>query len=362
MSIYLQFWLLCFFPFISAWDIGSIKKGINTIEGLKPKKEGRVKYNNAQGYYLSTPKAFSGNGVQAHQCEAGYYCPGNNRRHICPIGTFSKPESGICGPCPGKNAYTASEGTTFDMMVGSACKNCLIPGNSVTKNPKSKLFECAPCPKGTYEENGKCLACKGQTNKPDADGATLCNPCLEGQQRLDGVCKDCALGTYRMMNMKTCEPCFVVTNKETAATTCNIGGPNEAYNLEKKMFEPCTSGTIKTITSTSIACARTCNKGETRDPKNPANCVPCSTGCAECKTPIHCTSCISKDDMVLLGTSPDVWDQNAPITCVKISEYSKCQRIKNNECAACVAGAKLQKNILTGKHKCVTPTLLNSFL
>ena len=63
------------------------------------------------GYYLS--------GGECHSCTEGYYCPGDNERHICNAGQYSTSGSSSCTNCPA-GSYSSSSGS-------SSCTSCSYP-------------------------------------------------------------------------------------------------------------------------------------------------------------------------------------------------------------------------------------------
>ncbi|XP_048238942.1 sushi, von Willebrand factor type A, EGF and pentraxin domain-containing protein 1-like, partial [Haliotis rufescens] len=222
--------------------------------------------------------------VSISTCPSGSYLDvSRNKCVLCPTGTYQEHERRLtCVPCP-SDFSTASEGSNSSSRCRAQCvpgsfssdgvepcslcpmgtyqtrpgsKQCdACPVGMVTKTtgengpgycicPRGNYVmdfllvkKCAPCPKGTYqdqENSHKCVYCPwglstsagGSVSKTDCRG-----PCLPGSSSSDGLqpCTPCARGSYQSSpKKKSCDPCPQghTTNATGAlrATDCTVTG------------------------------------------------------------------------------------------------------------------------------------------
>jgi hypothetical protein len=114
-------------------------------------------YSGFRAYYDQKPVTV----YTETECEANTYCVGDGFKIPCPIGTFSAPGSTQCESC----------------LAGEYLSN--------SSSSTSKVFECTPCPAGTYSttigatSSSTCVQCAVNTYSTTVGAAnsSLCLAC-----------------------------------------------------------------------------------------------------------------------------------------------------------------------------------------
>jgi hypothetical protein len=253
------------------------------------------------------------------KCEKGLYLNLGVCLNKCPP-EFA-PKDSTCVPCEDRNCRKCSSSAHF-------CEECKAP---------LKLFnnKCVDvCPSGFYNENGICKPCNKRCEL--CTSLNNCTKCKPEFNLSNGNClNNCADGKVLINNK--CIPCSD-SNCKTCLTNVNICVQcKNPFLLHENL------------------CRTICPNGYYAD--NKGNCVPCSVGCAQCKSSVSCTKC--QDDWYLhnekcIKTCPlGFFGECKERVCKKCNESCEvCSDNTSTNCKHCAKGFYLNGSSCVKAENC----------
>ncbi len=282
------------------------------------------------------------------ECQPGYKCPGETDVSMtpCEVGFYqSNYRQASCNKCTDFRANTTTGGIKSDSSSFCVCVQGKYLLNGV----------CADCAAGTYKtgignEKALCTECLAGSYNPNSGSVSMdaCKQCDVGTyQDAKGktACKSCGVGTYQNEKGKTnCKSCGVGTyQNETGKTACKSCGAG-TYQDEtgKNSCKSCGAGTYQNETG-KTSC-KSCGVGTYQNETGKNSCKSCGAGTYQDeKGKTACKSCGA-------GTYQD---EKGKTGCKSCNGCSKCDN-KTGACSECKNGYFLSKNAtcITGQEKC----------
>lgn len=182
-------------------------------------------------------------------CLAGYVKDETGTCTLCPKGTFSNEADPSCSNCPA-NTFSITEGLTQQ----SDCTSC--PSNTVSPSGSVSVSACV-ADKGHYTQEGTVIACEAGYYQ-DEIGQTSCKFCSTSFSKAE----------------------FYSLPGSTSSTSC-LACPSDSFifngNFDKASECQCDAGYTGTILNEASSCAE-CDTGTYKNAHGSAACTNCPAG------------------------------------------------------------------------------------
>lgn len=272
--------------------------------------------------------------------------------------------SSVCESCPAHSSTNALEGQLG--ILSCAC----VAGYINVATTADEII-CEPCPSGTYEVDGACVACganavstPGSTSAAAcACNATLCQQFVWGDA-CSGVCEaapypceQCDPGHYKnfvsaLGNTDSCVQCdnghYQPASGQTACVACHATRANPSLGAVEAEACVCQQGYEEVDPSPLSACAP-CNPGHFKSDIGDFACTQCSIGffVSEAQSTI-CLSCASHAPVTDANTTLSIGSTHTD-NCTCLKGYMFESGNGDGVCAACQRGSYKSS---PGDHVC----------
>jgi hypothetical protein len=226
--------------------------------------------------------------------------------------------NGICTKCSVENCRSCHTSV-------STCDDCIVPF-------KLNGNECQhTCPKGTYDDNGRCRQCQSQC--ASCESASICTSCIENFFLLNNECKNKCMNGYVAINQK-CDRCNTLFCKvcDTDRSTCL------SCDEDKVLFTK--TNDDNTVTT---ECREICGDYYFKNAYN--KCEKCTSSCLDCSES-KCRKCgdgkVLNDNQCVERCPDGFVERNGECFQCNTVNCSICDNVTLQTCNVCKNGFALK--------------------